>query len=121
MVKYWVIVLLISSLVPSPALAVMEHHGEVTFSGLPVPGAVITAGQSDKKFTTVTDEEGFYSFPNLADGVWTFKVEMIGFAKMTRDITISATAEPAKWELAMLPMAEIKPDIIRVDAAPRAE
>ena len=45
-----------------------EYHGFVTFSGLPVPGATVTVTQGGKKFVTVTDTQGFYSFPTLADG-----------------------------------------------------
>ena len=34
-----------------------EHSGQVTFSGLPVPGATVTATSGDKKLTTATDEQ----------------------------------------------------------------
>ena len=46
--------------------AASEHRGLVKFGGLPVPGATITATRGDKKLTAVTDQQGLYSFPNLA-------------------------------------------------------
>lgn len=66
------------------ALLAAEHHGVVMSSGLPVPGATVTATSGDKKFVTTTDENGTYSFPQLADGVWTVTVEMLGFVKSTK-------------------------------------
>src|SRR5579863_7203635 len=43
-------------------VAAAEHHGQVTFGGLPLPGATVTLTQGDKKMTAVTDAEGVYSF-----------------------------------------------------------
>ena len=40
------------------ALAGAEHHGVVTFGGLPVPGATVTASQGEKRLTAVTDPQG---------------------------------------------------------------
>src|SRR5436190_13213760 len=56
-------------------LAAAEHHGLVKFAGLPVPGATITATQGDQKFVAISDLQGAYSFPDLADGVWSMQVE----------------------------------------------
>jgi hypothetical protein len=50
-----------------PALA-SESQGQVTFDNLPVPGAVVVAIHGTKKLTAITDEQGFYSFADLADG-----------------------------------------------------
>ena len=61
-------------------LVASEHHGTVTFGGLPLPGATVTATQGDKSFTAVTDPSGAYTFPDLADGVWSIKVEMQTFS-----------------------------------------
>ena len=68
-------------------LMASEQHGEVTFGGLPVPGATVTATQGEKKSTAVTDPQGAYSFPDLADGVWTIQMEMLGFAPVKDEIT----------------------------------
>jgi trimeric autotransporter adhesin len=88
-------------------LLASEQHGDVTFGGLPVPGATVTAAQGDKKFTAVTNSEGAYTFPDLADGVWTIQVEMLGFATVKNDITVSPETKPATWELKMLPLDQI--------------
>ena len=46
--------------------AASEYHGQVTFGGLPVPGATVTVTQGTKKLTTVSEQGGIYSFPDLA-------------------------------------------------------
>jgi len=42
------------------AVAATDHFGRVTFGGLPVPGATVTATQDDQRLTTVTDQEGTF-------------------------------------------------------------
>src|SRR3954468_12829603 len=74
------------------ALLASEHHGVVKSGGLPIPGATVTATQGDKKHATTTDEKGAYAFPDLADGVWTLHVEMLGFAKSSLEIGVAANA-----------------------------
>ena len=81
-------------------LLLTEHHGQVSFAGLAVPGATVTATQGDKKFVAVTDGQGVYSFPELADGPFTIQVEMLGFSTVKQDVN-AATAE---FELKMLPI-----------------
>ncbi len=84
-----------------------EQHGEVTFGGLPVPGATVTATQGSKKFTAVTNPQGAYSFPDLTDGVWTIQVDMLGFSTVKSDITVGPATMPSTWELKMLPLDQI--------------
>lgn len=55
-------------------LSASEHHGQVTFNTLPVPGASITAVQNGKSFVAITDQQGSYSFPDLADGTCTIEI-----------------------------------------------
>jgi len=43
-------------------LAAVEHHGRVTFNGLPVPGVTVTATEGGKRLTAVTDQQGAYAF-----------------------------------------------------------
>ena len=83
-------------------LLASEQHGDVTFGGLPVPGATVTATQGDKRFTAVTNSEGAYTFPDLADGIWTIQVEMLGFAAVKNDIAVSPETKPATWELSVV-------------------
>src|SRR5690349_18756886 len=91
----------------SAALMAAPHQGQVTFRGGPVPGAVVTAAQADKKVIAITDQQGLYSFGDLGDGVWSVEVSMFGFEGVKRDISVGANAPPAKWELTLLPMERI--------------
>src|ERR1700730_9327957 len=85
-----------------------EYHGQVLFGGLPVPGATLTATGADRTFLSVTNQDGFYFFPDLSDGTWTIEVEMLGFATIKHDLVISPDTPPGKWELQMLPLGEIR-------------
>ena len=91
-------------------MAAAEHRGVVKFGTVPVPGATVTATQGEKKLVAVTDADGAYAFPELADGVWNIQVEMLCFAPLKREIGISAGAPQAEWALQMLPMDQIKPE-----------
>ena len=88
-------------------LAAAEHHGQVTFNGLPVPGATVTATRGDKKSVAVTDQRGAYSFPDLTDGVWTIQVEMLCFATIKQEVTVAPDAPSPVWELKVMPLDEI--------------
>ena len=89
------------------AFAASAFHGQVTFNGLPVPGATVTATQGDQKMVAVTDAQGTYAFADLPDGAWKFQVEMSGFETQTQDVTVSADSSGPTWELKLLPLAEI--------------
>jgi len=71
-----------------------EHHGTVLFGGMPVPGATVTATRDVKRLVAITDDRGAYSFPDLADGIWTIQVEMLCFETITREVAIQADAPP---------------------------
>src|ERR1035437_7351846 len=94
---------LMAACVAVSGLMAAEHHGVVKSGGLPIPGVTITATQADKKTVTTTDDQGAYSFPELADGTWTIEVEMMGFARIARDVGIASDAPPADWDLKLLP------------------
>ncbi|MGH9378353.1 MAG: carboxypeptidase regulatory-like domain-containing protein, partial [Terriglobia bacterium] len=89
------------------------YHGQVTFNGLPVPGATVTATQGSKKLATITDQQGLFSFPDLTGGIWTIDVEMTGFSTIKQDVVVTPNAPAAKWELKLLPLAEIKAEMER--------
>jgi len=88
----------------------MQHVGQVTFGGVPVPGATVTAMQGDKSFVAITDLRGVYSYPDLPDGSWMVQVEMPGFA------TLQGDASTTSWELKMLPMEEIHAEVVHAAA-----
>ncbi|MGA2271974.1 MAG: TonB-dependent receptor [Bryobacteraceae bacterium] len=88
-------------------LAAVEHHGRVTFNGLPVPGVTVTATEAGKRLTAVTDQQGAYTFPDLAEGIWTIRVEMLCFAPIEREVAVAPDAPSPEWQLQMLPLAEM--------------
>jgi len=96
-----------AALLAGTTLSAVEFHGRVTFNGLPLPGATVTASQSGKSVTAVTDTDGVYSFPDLAEGAWTVQVEMQLFAPERREVTVGAAPSNADWELKLLPPEEI--------------
>ena len=73
-------------------LAAPEHSGQVTFGGLPVPGATVTATSGERRLVTVTDEQGMFRFADVEDGVWTIRVEMLAFATIERQVVIAIDA-----------------------------
>jgi hypothetical protein len=85
-----------------------EHHGQVMFGGLPVPGVLVTASQGDKKMTAVTNDVGIYAFPDLPDGTWTLQVQMTGFAPVKQDVTSGPNATADKFELKALSLDELR-------------
>ena len=104
-----------------------EQRGQVTFNGLPVPGATVIATQGDKKIIVASDAEGRYRFTGLAEGAYSVRIEMLGFAPFARELV---TAEDVgAVELALLPLDEIKkiatiasaePDVPAAPSAPAA-
>jgi hypothetical protein len=84
-----------------------EHHGQVKFGGLPVPGATVTATQGKKTLTAISDSQGTYSFPDLPDGTWTVEVQMRGFAAVRKEVQVAPDAAASEWDLKMLPLSEM--------------
>src|SRR5580692_5708205 len=95
-----------------------EQKGQVTFGGLPLPGATVTAGRAGQTFTTVTDPQGRYLFPDLPDGAWTIHVNMLLFAPVQRDVTVGPGAPEEQWELTLLPSDQIR--AVPMSSAPAA-
>jgi hypothetical protein len=89
-------------------LIASEYHGQVTFNDLPIPGVTVTAMQGTKKVSIVTDMQGAYSFPDLADGNWSIQLEMLGFAPLKDEVAIAPNIAAAKWALKLLPMDQIE-------------
>lgn len=102
-----------------PAIAAAgDHTGQVMLGGVPVPGAVVTASRDAQRLSTSTDQSGRYRFTGIADGSWTVRVEMSGFAPLSRAITITAATSSQTWELGVLPFAELSrsAQILRADS-----
>ncbi|MEO6815306.1 MAG: TonB-dependent receptor [Edaphobacter sp.] len=108
-------------LAASSAAMASEYHGLVTSSGLPVPGATVTVMQGTKKFVAVTDMQGFYSFPTLADGPATVDVDMTGYAQIKQQVAIAPNVATGKWELQLLSLEQIRTQLKPVLSAGIAE
>jgi hypothetical protein len=87
-----------------------EYHGQVTFGGIPVPGTTVTvtATQGSKKVVAVTDTQGVFTFPDLADGAWSLTIEMTGFAPVKQEITVGPNAAPGAFEMKLLTLDQIR-------------
>jgi hypothetical protein len=85
-----------------PVVAASDVVGQVTFSGLPVPGALVTATSGATTVTTVSDERGDYRLVDLASGIWTIKVEMHGFSSAEQQITVPDSSTRT-WILTIAP------------------
>ncbi len=97
-----------------------EYSGQVVFSGLPVPGATVSATQGEKKVVSVSDAEGVYTFADLADGTWTLAIEMTGFSPLSRQVTVAPNLPLEKWELKLVPFEQVKALPMGADSAPAA-
>ncbi len=109
-IRYIACLFTVWAIVSLHGFAVGNLTGKVTFAGVPVPGATITATQGDKKVVSATDLSGVYQLTDLADGVWTIRVEMHGFETASQDITIPADAPPT-FQLKLLGFDEIVRDL----------
>lgn len=84
-----------------------EHHGQVTFNSLPVPGAVITVTRGSQRLSTVSGADGSYAFPDLTDGAWRIEIQKSLFAPIQQSLTITPNMPGIRWELKMLPLAQV--------------
>jgi hypothetical protein len=57
-------------------------------SGAVIPGVTVTATslQTQQQRSTVTDESGYYTFPNLTPGQYAISAELQGFKKVSRPV-----------------------------------
>ena len=82
--------------------------GQITFGGLPVPGATIIATQGTKTISVTSDEGGVFRFDDLPDGQWKIQVKMLCFETIEADVTIAPKMPAAKYELKLLPADQLK-------------
>jgi hypothetical protein len=92
----------------SALAAASPWRGVVTFGGLPLPGATITATQGATTLTAVSDANGAFQFDDLADGKWTIDIQMQTFAPVHADVTIAPNLPAAAYELKLLDAAQIQ-------------
>jgi trimeric autotransporter adhesin len=106
-IRNWLIVALLC-LCASLTARASQYYGQVTFGGLPVPGATVIATQGDKTFTVTSDEGGLFRFADLPDGQWKIEIKMLCFETMDAEVTIAPNVPAAKWELKLLPMSQLQ-------------
>jgi hypothetical protein len=94
-----------------------EYHGQVRFGGLPLPGATVTVIQGSKQLSTTTDLDGLYAFSDLGEGKWTIEIRMTGFATLKQEVVIGPNTPPGQWELKLLPLDQIKAQIVGASRA----
>ncbi len=99
--------LCVLALVSAATAFASAFHGAITYGGLPLPGATVTATHDGKKLTVVTDQGGLYHFDDLADGVWTIQVEMQCFEPIKADVTVAANVQPGNFEMKLLPQDKL--------------
>ncbi|MGA8530787.1 MAG: carboxypeptidase-like regulatory domain-containing protein [Acidobacteriaceae bacterium] len=84
-----------------------EYHGQVSTDGVPVPGASVTLSEDGQQFSTVTDAQGVYEFPNLKDGAWKIEIRMRGFATLKGQVTVGPNLPQGKFELTLLGLEQM--------------
>ncbi len=94
-----------------------DYQGLVSFGGVPVPGATVTVTQGGKKLVGITDMQGFYSFPALADGAATVEIQMTGFSTIEQSVTIAPDMGMGKWELKLLSLDQMRTELKPVPSA----
>ncbi len=109
--RRWLTKFLIAALLCffAPAFArASAYFGQITFGGLPVPGATITATQSSKTISVTSDEGGVFHFDDLPDGQWKIKVTMLCFETVDAEVTIAPKMSAAKYEMKLLPSDQLQ-------------
>jgi trimeric autotransporter adhesin len=104
--KLLIAVLLV--LCTTPLSRASQYFGQISFGGLPVPGATITATQGDKTFSVTSDEGGVFHFADLPDGQWKIEVKMLCFETVASDVTVAPNLASAKFELKLLPADQLQ-------------
>jgi hypothetical protein len=104
-----ILILVVVLLCAARTAAAREVHGQIFFNGQPVPGTTVTVTQDGKSFSAVTDEQGLYEFPDLADGTWKIQIEMEGFAPLAAQMTVAASMPASHWDLKLLDLAQMLP------------
>ena len=87
--------------------AASPYSGQVTFGGLPFPGATITARRGANRFTVTSDQSGRYRFDDLPDGEWVIEISMQCFVPIHAEVTITANAAPRTWEMKLLSVQQL--------------
>jgi hypothetical protein len=75
------------------------QSGVVKSEGQPIPGATVRATQGERILLTLTDENGAFDFTGMTPGAWNVDVDMFGFDRLRKEVTIGAL--PTKIDLTL--------------------
>src|SRR5580765_6415621 len=107
----------------SPAFAQIAA-GEITGiitdqSGMPVPGATVTVTQVDTNIPRIvtSSEQGVYTAPSLAPGMYRVQVERSGFRPVRREGIRLSTGEKARVDIA-LTIGDVREEVTVTADAP---
>ena len=104
-------------LIAAGAALASEYHGAVMARGLPFPGVTVAASQGAKRAVTTTDANGRFSFADLADGVWTIEIQMLGFEKLVKEVAVAPDAPSPQFEMRYLTEAVLSAQLGGAPAA----
>jgi hypothetical protein len=88
---------------PAP-LTSFEISGTVRAGKTPLPGVTVTAANTltGKKFSVATAANGFYSFTGLPRGRYVVRVEFMGFATQTQEVTLKPETPSGKFDAELI-------------------
>jgi len=87
-----------------PAATSFEITGTVRAGKTPLPGVTVTAANTltGKKFSVATAANGAYTFTGLPRGRYALRVEFMGFATQTQEVTLKPETPAGKFDAEMI-------------------
>jgi trimeric autotransporter adhesin len=88
----------------APAPSSFEITGTVHAGKTPLPGVTVTAANTltGKKFSAATAANGTYTFTGLPRGRYVVRVEFMGFATQTQEITLKPETPSGKFDAELI-------------------
>jgi hypothetical protein len=92
------------------AVGVRTIHGVVKSWNMPIPGAGVSAANTDTKeqVNTSTEVDGSYSLRIPADGHYTVKVQMAAFAGSTQNVLLDAAHQDAQANFELVLQSRVR-------------
>ncbi|HEY1963635.1 MAG TPA: carboxypeptidase-like regulatory domain-containing protein, partial [Acidobacteriaceae bacterium] len=89
---------------PAAAPTTFEITGTIHAGKTPLPGVTVTAANSltGKKFSAATSANGTYTFTGLPRGRYVVRVEFMGFATQTQEITLKPETPSGKFDAELI-------------------
>ena len=82
-------------------VAAFAQTGAVKSDGQAIPGATVKATQGERVLLTVTDDTGAFKFDGMTPGAWNVEVEMFGFDRARKEVTIRSPPSQAKIDFTL--------------------